>query len=85
VLQLSKWYHKWRIRYHLCYKAKVVLNRNNQFTWNNSICENHKYGVKDTSVKTSNSKLKLGLQIIEHQIIGNRYEPKIILEDKVYV
>ncbi len=34
VLQLSKCYHK----------ATVVFNRNDQFTLNNSICENHKYG-----------------------------------------
>ncbi len=25
VLQLSKWHHKWKIRYHVCYRAKVVL------------------------------------------------------------
>jgi hypothetical protein len=31
--------------------------------------------IKDTNVKTSNSKLKSRLQITKKQIIGNRYEP----------
>jgi len=25
-------------------RARIVLYKNNQFTWNNSICENHKCG-----------------------------------------
>jgi hypothetical protein len=44
MLQLLKWYHRCRRRYHLCYRARVVLNRNNHFTLDNSICEHHKCG-----------------------------------------
>ncbi len=44
MLRLLEWHHIWRRRYHLYYKAKIVLNKNNQFTWNNSICENDRCG-----------------------------------------
>jgi len=40
--------------------------------------------IMDTSDKTSNSKLKLGVQITEQKIICNIYEPKVALEDKVH-
>ncbi len=40
--------------------------------------------VMDASVKTSNSELKLEVQIIEQKTTDNRYKPKIALEDKVY-
>ncbi len=39
----------------------------------------------DINVKTSNLELKLGVQIIEQKTTGNRYEPKIVLDDKVYL
>ncbi len=39
----------------------------------------------DISVKTSNSKLKSRVQIIEQKTTSNKYEPKIALEDKVYL
>jgi hypothetical protein len=41
--------------------------------------------VMDGSVKISNSKLKLKLHIIKQNIIGNKYQPKAILKDKVYL
>ncbi len=41
--------------------------------------------VIDVSLNISNLKLKLGVQIIELKTIGNIYEPKIVLEDKVYL
>jgi hypothetical protein len=40
--------------------------------------------IMDTSVKNSNSELKSGVQIIKQKTTGNRYEPKILLEDKEY-
>jgi len=41
--------------------------------------------IMDINVKTSNLELKSGVQIIEQKTIGNRYEPKIVLDDKVYL
>jgi hypothetical protein len=40
--------------------------------------------IMDTNVNISNSKLKSRENNIENKIIGNRYEPKVALEDKVY-
>ncbi len=40
--------------------------------------------IMDISVKIKNSELKLGLQIIEQRKIGNKYELKVTLKDKVY-
>ncbi len=40
--------------------------------------------VMDASVKTSNVELKSRIQIIEQKTNGNKYEPKVALEDKVY-
>jgi hypothetical protein len=40
--------------------------------------------VIDVSLNTSNLELKLRVYIIELKTIGNIYEPKIVLEDKVY-
>jgi hypothetical protein len=39
----------------------------------------------DISVKTSNSKLKSKVQIIEQKTTSNKHEPKITLEVKVYI
>jgi len=39
--------------------------------------------VMDVSVNISNSKLKSRVQITNQKTIGNKYEPKITLEDKV--
>jgi hypothetical protein len=39
----------------------------------------------DINVKTSDSKLKLGVQIIEQKIICNICKPKVVIEDKVYL
>jgi hypothetical protein len=41
-------------------------------------------GIMDTNVKTSISKHGYEVQSIEKKILGNIYEPKIILEEKVY-
>jgi len=41
--------------------------------------------VMDVSVNISNSKLKSRVQITNQKTIGNKYEPKITLEDKVYL
>ncbi len=38
----------------------------------------------DTNVKTSNLELKSRVQITTHRTIGNKNEPKVALEDKVY-
>ncbi len=40
--------------------------------------------VMDASVKTSNSKLKSGVQITKQKTHVNKYEPKVVLKDKVY-
>ncbi len=39
----------------------------------------------DVDVKTSNSKLKLGVQITKKKTTGNRYELEIVLEDTMYL
>ncbi len=39
----------------------------------------------DVNVKTSNSKLKSRIQITKQKTPINRYEPKVVLEDKVYL
>ncbi len=39
----------------------------------------------DTSVKTSNSELKSGVQITKQKKISNKYELEVVLEDKVYI
>jgi hypothetical protein len=41
--------------------------------------------IMDTSAKISNSELKSRVQITKQKTIGNRYEPKVALEDKVYL
>jgi hypothetical protein len=41
--------------------------------------------IMDTSMKTNNSELKLGVQITEQKTINNRYGPKVALKDKVYL
>ncbi len=41
--------------------------------------------IMDINVKTSNLELKSGVQIIEQKTTSNRYEPKIVLDDKVYL
>ncbi len=83
MLQLSKWHHKWRRSYHLCYKANIVFNRNNKFTWNNSICEKN-VEIMDTNVKTIISEQKFEEHNTKKKKVGNRYEQEVALEDKVY-
>jgi hypothetical protein len=39
----------------------------------------------DTNVKTSISKHEFGVQSTKKKITANRYEPKVALEDKVYL
>ncbi len=39
----------------------------------------------DIRYKTNNSELKIGLQITKQKTTNNRYEPKVTLEDKVYL
>jgi hypothetical protein len=41
--------------------------------------------IMDSSDKTSNSKLKSRVQITKQKTTNNRYEPKVALEDKVYL
>jgi hypothetical protein len=41
-------------------------------------------GIMDTNVKTSISEHGSKVWSIEKKILGNRYEPEIVLEDKVY-
>jgi len=41
--------------------------------------------IMDTNVKTSISQQEFGVQSIEKKIDNNKYEPKIVLEDKVYL
>jgi hypothetical protein len=41
--------------------------------------------IMHISAKTLHSKLKLGVQIIEQKTIGNRYEPEVAIEDKMYL
>jgi hypothetical protein len=41
--------------------------------------------IMDTNVKTSISQQEFGIQNIEKKIDNNKYEPKIVLEDKVYL
>ncbi len=41
--------------------------------------------IMDTSDKTSNLELKSRGQIKEQKTTSNRYEPKVALEDKVYL
>jgi hypothetical protein len=40
--------------------------------------------IMDTNVKTSNLELKSKVKTTTHKTIGNKYEPKVALEDKVY-
>ncbi len=40
--------------------------------------------IMDTNLNISNSKLKSREHSVEKKIIGNRYEPKVALKDKVY-
>jgi hypothetical protein len=42
-------------------------------------------GIMDIAVKTSISKQGSEVQRTNKKILGNRYEPKIALEDKVYL
>jgi hypothetical protein len=41
--------------------------------------------IMDNNVKTSNSKLNSRVKNIEKKTTINRYEPKLALEDKVYL
>jgi hypothetical protein len=41
-------------------------------------------GIMDTYVKTSISEQSYEVQITEKKILGNGYEPKVALENKVY-
>ncbi len=41
--------------------------------------------IMDTSGKTSILKLNFGVHSIKKKTIGKTYEPKVILEDKVYL
>jgi hypothetical protein len=41
--------------------------------------------ITDTNVKTSISQQEFGVQSIEKKIDNNKYEPKVVLEDKVYL
>jgi hypothetical protein len=41
--------------------------------------------IMDTSVKTSNSKLKSGVQITDNKKTNNIYELEVVLEDMVYI
>ncbi len=41
--------------------------------------------IMDTYVKISILELGYGVQTIEKKILGNIYEPKVALEDKVYL
>jgi hypothetical protein len=40
--------------------------------------------IMHIDVKNSISKHEFGVQNIENKIVGNRYEPKVALEDEVY-
>jgi hypothetical protein len=40
--------------------------------------------IMDINVNISNSELKSRVHIIEQKTIGNKYEPKVVLKDKVY-
>ncbi len=40
--------------------------------------------IMDTNVKTNILKQEVGVQNTKKKIIGNKYEPKVPLEDKVY-
>ncbi len=42
-------------------------------------------GIMDTDVKTIISKQGSEVQSIEKKILGNRYEPEVAMEDKVYL
>ncbi len=85
VLRLSKWHHKWKRRYHLCYRAKIVLNKNTWFTLDNSICEKHKCG--DHGYKCENYYFIIGTWFTKpnKKITKNKYEPEVVLKDKVYL
>ncbi len=39
----------------------------------------------DTDVKISISKQEFGVQSTKKKIVSNKYEPKVALEDKVYL
>ncbi len=41
--------------------------------------------IVDTNVHTNTSKHKSRVQNIEKKIVGNKYEPEVALEDKVYL
>ncbi len=41
-------------------------------------------GIMDTNVNTSISKHGFEVESIKKKILGNRYEPEVALEDKVY-
>ncbi len=41
--------------------------------------------IMDTNVKTSISQQEFGVQSIEKKIDNNKYEPKVVLEGKVYL
>jgi hypothetical protein len=40
--------------------------------------------IMDTNVKTTILEQEFEVQSIENKIVGNKYEPKVALEDKVY-
>ncbi len=42
-------------------------------------------GIMDIDVKTSILEWGSEVQNIENKILGNKYEPKVIMEDKVYL
>ncbi len=46
--------------------------------------KNTNVDIMDTDVKTSISKQQFGVQSTKKKISGNKYEPKVALEDKVY-
>jgi hypothetical protein len=46
----------------------------------NSICENHRCGDRDTNVNISIVKQEFGVQYIEKKIVGTKYELEVALE-----
>ncbi len=84
MLQLLEWHHKWRRRYHLCYRAIIVLLGAINLPKTIQFVKTIDVGIMDTYVETSIPKQGYEVQNIEKKIPSNRYKPKVALEDKVY-
>jgi len=86
MLQLSKWYHRWGGGYHICYGTKIGFHKHHQFTKKNLVYKNHKVFphiyTKFQNYSTKQSSLEL-ISIKKETI--NIYEPKVALEDKIYL